>query len=143
MNFRNNKGITLVALIITIIIMLIIASITIYSGSNVIKEAQTEDVQTNMLLIQAKVKNYVEQAKFEQKDNINGIEIDGVALNITEAEVSGYYTINNMSELGLEDIDNSSYLITYDISSITVDVYYTPGVTDSEGNTYHALSEME
>ena len=64
MKVKNNKGITLIALTITIIILLILASITIYSGKESIKKAQLESLKTNMLLIKAKAKEYVEQASF-------------------------------------------------------------------------------
>ena len=53
MKVKNNKGITLIALTITIIILLILASITIYSGKESIKKAQLESLKTNMLLIKA------------------------------------------------------------------------------------------
>ena len=65
MKVKNNKGITLIALTITIIILLILASITIYSGKESIKKAQLESLKTNMLLIKAKAKEYVEQASFK------------------------------------------------------------------------------
>lgn len=143
MNLKNNKGITLVALIITIIIMLIIAGITLYNGTGILKEAEVEDVKTNMLLIQAQVKTYVEQAKFEGKDTIDQVEVNGVQLSISESTADGYYQINNMADLNLADLDNSVYLISFDIDNITADVYYVPGITDSDGNTYYRLSEME
>ena len=89
-----------------------------------------------MLLIQAEAKKYVEQAKFEGKDTIDGIEVKGKVLSITEStEYAGYYKINNMSVLGLDELSSEKYLIVYDISTIDVDVYYTPGVKDSDGNT--------
>lgn len=68
-NLKNNKGITLIALSITIIVLLILASITIYSGTESIKKAQLENLKTNMLLIKAKAKEYVEQASFK-----NGVD---------------------------------------------------------------------
>ena len=58
MKVKNNKGITLIALTITIIILLILASITIYSGKESIKKAQLESLKTNMLLIKAKAKEH-------------------------------------------------------------------------------------
>lgn len=62
---EKNKGITLVALAITIIVMLIIASITITIGSDQIKNAHLQSYKTNMLLIEAKAKEYVEKASYE------------------------------------------------------------------------------
>lgn len=65
MKIKNNEGITLIALVITIIIMLIIASIAIYYGTEEIEKANIENVRTNMLLINAKAKEYCEEANFK------------------------------------------------------------------------------
>ncbi len=61
----NQKGITLVALIITIIVLLIIAGITVYSGKDSIRKTNLEGLKTNMLLIQTKAKEYIENASFQ------------------------------------------------------------------------------
>jgi len=141
MKLKNSKGITLVSLIIIIIVMLVLASIAVYSGTGIIQEAKVEDTKTNMLLVQAKIKNYVEQAKFEKKEDINGITIDD---SITASpEVEGYYKIEDMSSINLPDLNSEDYLISYNIENIDVDVYFVPGIEDSDGNTYHKLSEVK
>ena len=61
---NRTKGITLISLAITIIILLILAGISIYSGKGVIQKAKLEELKTNMLLIQAKAKEYVEEVNF-------------------------------------------------------------------------------
>lgn len=62
---KNQKGITLIALGITIIVLLILASITITASTEAIKRANLEALKTNMLLVQAKAKEYIENAAFE------------------------------------------------------------------------------
>ena len=62
---KNNKGITLMTLVITIIVLLIIVSITVNYGIDSISKAQIQNMQTNMLLIEAKAKKYVENANFQ------------------------------------------------------------------------------
>jgi Tfp pilus assembly protein PilE len=42
---KSNKGITLIALGITVIIIAIIASITVYSGKEVLKEARVRGIE--------------------------------------------------------------------------------------------------
>ena len=64
MNLKNNKGITLIVLVITIIVLLIIAGVTITAGTESIKRAKLETLRTNMLLIKAKSKEYCEEANF-------------------------------------------------------------------------------
>ena len=161
MKVKNNKGITLIALTITIIILLILASITIYSGKESIKKAQLESLKTNMLLIKAKAKEYVEQASF--KNGVNKSEISEEAKNELkgkEANVSDYskqnITINggeilykltsdNLKEMGLKDVklgSNEEYLVKYNIKDVTVEVYNTSGY-ENNGTTVYSLSELE
>ncbi len=161
MKVKNNKGITLIALTITIIILLILASITIYSGKESIKKAQLESLKTNMLLIKAKAKEYVEQASF--KNGVNKSEISEEAKNELkgeEANASDYskqnITINggeilykltsdNLKEMGLKDVklgSNEEYLVKYNIKDVTVEVYNTSGY-ENNGTTVYSLSELE
>ena len=148
MKVKNNKGITLIALTITIIILLILASITIYSGKESIKKAQLESLKTNMLLIKAKAKEYVEQASF--KNGVNKSEISEEAKNELkgkEANASDYskqnITINggeilykltsdNLKEMGLKDVKLGS----------NEEVYNTSGY-ENNGTTVYSLSELE
>lgn len=161
MKVKNNKGITLIALTITIIILLILSSITIYSGKESIKKAQLESLKTNMLLIKAKAKEYVEQASF--KNGVNKSEISEEAKNELkgkEANASDYskqnITINggeilykltsdNLKEMGLKDVklgSNEEYLVKYNIKDVTVEVYNTSGY-ENNGTTVYSLSELE
>ena len=61
----NENGVTLIALIVTIIVLLIIAGISIYTGTKTIKEAKLEELKTNMLLIEAKARGLVEETNFQ------------------------------------------------------------------------------
>lgn len=74
MKIKENKGVTLISLVIAIIVLLIIAGISIYNGKDVIKKANLEELRTNMLLIQAKAKEYVENANFKLGTKIDSIE---------------------------------------------------------------------
>lgn len=172
MNIKNNKGITLVALVITVIIILVIGAITVYEGSRLVDEAKYEDVKTNMLLIQAEVKNFAEQAKFEglTMDKIleDGITLDDKTLKISEPDSSlsskiqeikskGNTTENgelvlyqideeNMSELNLGSLDSNAsnnYLVYINISGdIEVEVCFLPGILGNDGITHYFLSTM-
>lgn len=70
---EKNNGITIVSLIITIIILLILAGISIGTGNKVIKSSELENVKTNMLLIKAKGKEYVENANFKLGTNFENL----------------------------------------------------------------------
>ena len=58
---KNNSGITLLVLVITIVVLTIIASITVYEGKELIDKSKVQTLETNMLTIQAKVKAYAEE----------------------------------------------------------------------------------
>jgi len=162
MELRNNSGITLIALVITVIVMLIIAAVTIHGGTQVIKEAKVEDIKTNMLLIQAKLKIYVEQAKFEKKtiDDLTSQEDGTITLTNNSSSIklknsaeNGFYKIVDpdssdsstatLSAINLSDLKSEDYLVSINIDSIDVVVKYVPGVTDSDGKTYDKLVKSE
>lgn len=85
---KNNKGITMVALIITIIIIIIIAGISIGAGSKVIDKTQLENLATNMLLIKGKAKEYVENANFNLGTSVNSLSESEKEQRISKAKES-------------------------------------------------------
>ena len=73
----NSKGITLIALVITIIVLLILASVATYSGIDVIRSSKFTAFTTEMKIMQTEVNNLYNQWK-------NGeIAIDETTGNIT------------------------------------------------------------
>ena len=70
---KENRGITTISLVITIIILIILASVSIKAGSNVIENSKFQNLKTNMLLIEVKAKEYVENANFNLGTNISAV----------------------------------------------------------------------
>lgn len=62
---RENKGITLTVLVITIIVTGIIISITITSGSELIQNSKKNKLKSNLYLIQSKAENLFENYIFD------------------------------------------------------------------------------
>ena len=163
---KNNKGVTLIALVVTIIILLILASIGIGAGKSTIKKAQLENLKTNMLLIQAKSKEYVEEAGFKIGTNTEDVEKINSArqevytanaqlgekltaseipsqFNITDSETNPCYFLTDDAKKswGLDKIETKNdekYLIQFNETEETVEVYNTIGY---EGK--YKLSEIE
>ena len=157
MKIKENRGITLISLIVTIIVLMIIAGITIYNGKSTITQAQLEGLRTNMLLIQAKAKEYVEEVNFEmgpskdeakkqeaiQKIYINEVGLkkaDDASLNISIPQGSGidlsacyYVTKEALAYMGLDKIEidedeKEAYLIQFNEDEAkVVDIYNTLG----------------
>ena len=76
---KKDSGITLVALVITIIIIMILASISVYEGKQIIAKSKVQTLETNMLTIKAKAKVYAEEidAKvWTYKDSEKGAKRD-------------------------------------------------------------------
>lgn len=167
MEIRGNKGITLIALVITIVVLLIIATISVYSGKETIKKAKIEEVKTNMLLIQAKAKEYVENANFKlgtkideaqeierndriskAKEELKGNEIQKSDIDITISDKEGKYiyyyklTEDQLKEIGLSDVKSNTqdgeYMVEYDLEKAQVEIYNTKGY---EGK--YSLTDIE
>lgn len=147
----NQKGITIVSLVITIIILLIIGGATVYIGTSVIKQATLQTVNTNMMLIQAKTKTIAEQAKFNNnQDNYKGTVLSEVSGNkkIDEMinvgiidDASKFYLLSkdDLISMGLEKIDiEDGYIVNYE----TEEVIYVKGY-ENDGITYHKLTDMK
>lgn len=120
---KENKGVTMLVLVITIIVLAIIAGISIGKGNNVIKRSQLESIKTNMLLIKVKAKQYVEDANFKLGTNPTPEE---KATRIEEAKKefigeqiidSGIFNgnINKTKEEIDKDIEN--YIFYYKMST--------------------------
>ena len=60
---NEQRGITLIALVITVILLLIIGGISITKGSDLVEKSKVETIETNMLTIKAKAKEYAENVE--------------------------------------------------------------------------------
>lgn len=149
---KKTDGVTLIALTITVVVLLIIAGISFSAGKEVIQKAQIEELKTNMLLIQAKAKEYVEEATFRM-----GINPDDVKKNAVREEIYGngeqgaklqavseipqyvnnventfcyWLTPETQVKWGLDKIKldkDEKYLIQFDENKLSVEVYNTKG----------------
>ena len=75
MNLKIEKGITLVALVITIIIMLILVGVGLHFGGDAVETAKLEDIKTDMISIKTKAKIVAEQYNFKDIENLVGTKI--------------------------------------------------------------------
>ncbi len=170
---KNENGITLVALTITIIVLLILAGISINTGKTSIKKANLEGLKTNMLLIQTKAKEYVENANFDlgvdpnsateemkskAKSELEGEDkgtlvtisdsvsdkLKNIGINQSDIEAGNVYklTTDNLEKMGIKNVDsddeNGWYIIVYNISETTAEIYNTNGF-----NGKYSLKDIE
>lgn len=116
MKQKKENGMTLIALAITIIVLAIIAAISITAGGNVIRASQLESLKTNMLLIQAKTKEYVEEVSFK-RGPVHEADIENIRSEIYEQKGG---LINSVSV----DAPNEVKELVSKLSAENGNVYY-------------------
>ncbi len=157
---KKEKGITLVALVTTIILILILASIAVTGGSEIIKKANLENLKTNLLLVEAKAKEALEQAVHEwgvNKDRVDEAEkkligdkdIDptilstiGASENEAEQKYLRKFEAEQLKEeMGIDGLEGT-IVIEYDLENVKVEVYSSKGFVDN-GNTKYSLTDIQ
>lgn len=125
---RNSKGVTLISLVIMIIVLGILASIVVTFGTQAINNANIQNLKTNMLLIEAKAKEYVENANYdlgihpeeatEEMKNKSISELKGTKVEQSDSIVSILQNIG----INTEDIENGNVykLSTEDLAAIGI-----------------------
>lgn len=144
---KRNKGITMISLMVTIVILMILATITMYYGNSAMKEAKLQDLKTNMLLIQASLKSGLEKYHFETSNLSDANEKEAQKSNYLKGtkladlqkikqeifdeikedypQIDGnfdYYKLdrNDLEEMGIYDIkdDDGEYIVAYSMNSV-------------------------
>ena len=151
----NNRGITLMTLVITIIIMIILAGVTITGTYSLIKKSQLENLKTDMLLIQAKTKTALEEYNFSKDET----KLIGTKLEEADTEkvsklnkagitdISNWYFLSqdDLNNMNLSDIrakDGEYYFVKYDKENLVVDILYTEGFVEN-GITKFTLTQLK
>ena len=151
MNSEDNRGITLVALVVTIIVLLILAGIGINTGISSMEKVKLEELKTNMLLIEAKARECVEEANFRMGGSTEETVVDAVRTEIYEVnnkleKADSTNVPNNPGKIDLTDCyvitqetfdlwglnkiklsEDEKYLVKFNESRIEVEVYNTKG----------------
>ena len=86
---KENKGVTMISLVVIIALLTLIAGISIGQGSKVIKSSQLENLKTNMLLIKVKAKEYVENANFKLGTNFEKATDKETRITTAKGELKG------------------------------------------------------
>ena len=166
---ERNKGVTLATLVITIVVLLILSGITINYGVSNIKRAKIQNIKTNMLLIEAKTKEYVENANYDLgiKPNEATAELEGEGkgtkvitsssistelniMGITSEEISNgnVYQISttDLEKMGIKGVESSEkkgwYIVVYDITNSNVKIYNTKGIKTNNNETKYCLDDI-
>lgn len=155
--FKSNKGITLIALVITIVILIILASIGTYSGVKVVKSAQFTAFSTELKIMQTQVNSLYDKKRSGEKVLINNeekeVENIGVAISDTSETVKEqankvfialglnqsnykYYDNATIKSLNIDGIEGD-FFVNIDARSV---VSYDG--MEYEGKTYYTLKQL-
>jgi len=95
---KRNKGISVIALIITIIVLILIASITIYTGGNMIEQSRIRTANDRMSTVATAIASHEEELGFA---------------DVVVGTVSGDYRLLGIDDyeiMGLEDYKNDKQM---------------------------------
>lgn len=149
----NNKGITIIALVITIVLMLILVSIAINMGTEEIAKAKLEDLKTTMLLIKGRAQIVVDKENFGEEYNKEGMtKLDESVLDFDvhdvkerifkDMDTSNLYIWNQTAmennNIDVEISNKEFYIIDYS----SREVYYSLGYTDN-GKVFYSLTDIQ
>lgn len=147
---KKDNGITLIALIVTIIIMIILATIVVDFSTKAIDKAKLEDIKTNMLLIQGKSQTIYEKYSFKEIEELTGILYseqntyvisDGLLDHLKVEDDIYIWGEEALNENGLGIIktdEQTFYIVDY----TTSEIYFSKGYEYND-SIYYSLTELQ
>lgn len=153
---RNEKGVTMAMLIITVIVMVVVASIAMTAGSNLRKKTELADRISQMQLIQAKAEEIYNEHLYK------GSKLLGQEVTLNEGDEirnEKWYKLSSedMKSMGIDftPTDEYYYCVKYDLTEENseegvdkedidpIDVYYSGGYESTNGNMYYTLEKLK
>ena len=145
---KKNKGITLMSLVITIILLIILASIGTYSGVQVVKSAQFTAFSTELKIMQTQVNKLYEDKKNDNTFNEPGTIITGKvkeqadkvftesASGIINSDEYKYYDTDTIKSLNVEGVKGKFFVNIDKRSVVSYEGF------EYEGETYYTLDQL-
>lgn len=129
-NLKNNKGITLVAQVITITVFLMIVGVISYSSVSSLQSKNLNDMYTDIVSIQEKVANYYlkygEAPVDKSEGPVPNTIIDKISKNPNDE--GDYYKVDISKLLNLTLNNAQTNENYYFMNENTLTTYYTKGV---------------
>lgn len=145
-NIRSNKGITILSLMVTVLVLVIIAGTAIKASVTFTGKTKFQNLETELLLIQNKCKMVADKYAMGDigEEDLYGIKQES-------GTYAGWYLLTeaNLYDMGLRDIiknveknDAGETVGGYYVDYQNDDVAYSKGIS-YEGKEYHKLSEIK
>lgn len=153
---KNQKGMGHLMLILCIVIMILAIGSILYFAKEKVDEETIQTYETDMLLIQGKVKVLSQESTIQKKEELlkgrkieeclEEVEIKTLLekqiISQEEADFSKYYVLEkaNLEEMGLNNIQlkEGYYIVNYD----TDEIIYAKGIKIGD-KIYYKLSELK
>ncbi len=131
---KNQKGITMISLIVTIVVILILAGITINTGTGILQNIQLESIKTNLMLIEAKAKGYVEEVDFKIGVNQDSLTEEEYNTRLEAARTEIYGGIGLQKVSSSQNVELPLELVGYenDLYYVSESVLTSWGLDDIE-----------
>ena len=152
---NSAKGITLIALKVTIIVILILSSVGTYSGIEAVKTAQLNKFISEMKIMQVQVNNIYDKYKngeevleYREKEILNNIgktvSTSSKADSVFSSEASGitdksgyrYFDNETINSLGIEGVEEEFFVNIEKRSIISVNGF------EYNGKTYYTMDQI-
>ena len=147
---KNNKGVTLIALAITIITMLIILGISVVTVDELLRETDARKLRTNLHLIEARARTLFDDYLFDGTDKLGDettVDVTKFDWEINENQyIYREWDAETLEKQGIKSSDvaaNEVFIIQYDLINEEIDVASTRGIVDSEDEAYYTLSSLK
>lgn len=131
MRLNKEKGITMVALMITVVVMLLLIGVVVHFGNEAVEIARLEDIKTDMITIRTKAKIIAEQYNFKDIENLVGgpiTDAEADKLGIEKSEDIRKLSSEDLKNQGLDTIDGDTYVVDYSLEDTSIcEVYYLQG----------------
>ena len=153
---RESKGITLIALVITVTVLIILAFVATYSGVGIIRQSKLNKFTTEMKIMQTEVNDLYQKANSEETVEVNessysgldiyniGKELDSRANSVFTSETSGItdksgyrlYDQEIIKGLGIDGVEEEYFVNIEKRSIVSCDGF------EYEGTTYYTLGQL-
>ena len=148
---KNNRGVTLTALIIMVLVLLIIVGTTVICSTDILRNSDKSKLKSNLYLVKARAETLLEDYLFDGTDNLGTEATDSQIEAVGFDEYTGnyIYRVWDATKLTEEGIDVDSvkdsevFIVQYDLTNDSVDVASTIGYEDEDGNEIYILSELD
>ena len=153
---KSNRGMGVISLIFIVVVIAIVVGVSVYFVRLQYNEAKVQTIRTDMLLVQWKLKSYIDSQTAEKVEEINylGTKVSEqkdeeliksfLEKNILEEEeYDKYYVLTDSdletAKLGITNVEGNYYLINYS----SYEVIITGGCKISENQILYKLSDIE